>query len=144
VLSSVILGFMPARNRRLPRHLAWPLTTTDMGAALGPRMAHVSAAWFRARPSDDGTLLRVEWVPALVSNYGIGRKPAHMLGLQITVYPLTALDRAAARVVLQQGALPELDTWICAALQASESWLQAWHNRRWQLADGRLTHHDER
>jgi hypothetical protein len=107
-------------------------------------MAHVSAARFYARPSEDGALLRAEWVPALISNYGIGRKPAHMLGLQITIYPLMAVDRAAARTVLQQVALPELDTWIRAALQASESWLQTRHTRRWQLTDGRLVHHDER
>lgn len=144
VLSSVIVGFMSARNRRLPRDLAWPLTSTDIGAALGPRMAHVSAARFTARPRDDGTVLRVEWVPALVSNYGVGRMPSHMLGLQITVYPLTAVERAAARAVLQQGALPELDAWICAALQASESWLRVRHGRRWRLADGQLAPHDER
>jgi hypothetical protein len=144
VLPSVILGFMPARNRNLPRHLAWPLTTTDIGGALGPRMAHVSKLWFRAEPTADGTLLRVEWVPATVSNYGMGSsKPAYMLGLQIRVSPLKAVDRAAARAVLRQVALPELDTWICHALQASESWLQVRHDRCWQLTDGRLTRHEE-
>ncbi|MGW1255700.1 hypothetical protein ACWD5Q_11045 [Streptomyces sp. NPDC002513] len=35
---SAILLAMPARNRRLPRHRAWPLTTTDINECLGPLM----------------------------------------------------------------------------------------------------------
>jgi hypothetical protein len=107
-------------------------------------MADVSAVWFCARPRDDGTLLYVEWVPELVSNYGVGRALEHMLGLQIRVYPLAAVERAAARAVLQREALPALDAWIRAASRASESWLQVRQGRRWWLAGGELAHHDER
>jgi hypothetical protein len=108
-------------------------------------MDHIGKLWFRAEPSDDGTVLRVEWVPAPVSNYGVGGgMPTDMLGLQIGIFPLNAVDRAAARVVLRRVALPELDSWICDALQASESWLQVRHGRCWRLTDSRLTHHEQR
>ena len=136
------LGSMPARDRKLPRHLSWPLTTTDIGDALGPHLSRVGKVWFGTVPNADGTLLRVEWVPALTSNYG-GRLPAHMQGFQIKVLPTRATERAGARATLRQGALPSLDTWIAQALDASDTWLRTRHQRRWRLANGFLTHHDD-
>ncbi|MFB7600997.1 hypothetical protein [Streptomyces sp. NPDC056160] len=32
---------MSARNRRLPRHRAWPLTRTDVAECLGPHLHHL-------------------------------------------------------------------------------------------------------
>jgi len=133
---------MPARNRKLPRHLSCPLTDTDLGDALGPRLTRFGRVLFSTVPNADGTLLRVEWVPALTSNYG-GRMPEHMQGFQIRVLPTRATERAATRAVLRQGALPSLDTWITQALDASETWLQTRHQRRWHLTNGLLTRHDD-
>ena len=136
---------MSARNRRLPRHLSWPLTTSDISDALGPRMTQIGNLGFRDNPSNDGTLLLVGWVPPVTSGYGVGTgMPAHMQGLQITVLPLGAADRAAARTILRREALPQLDEWITRALQAPETWLLTRHGRQWQLINGHLTHHDER
>jgi hypothetical protein len=45
----------------------------------------------------------------VTSGYGVGTgMPAHMQGLQITVLPLGAADRAAARTILRREALPQL------------------------------------
>ena len=134
---------MSARNRRLPRHLSWPLTTSDISDALGPHMTQIGNPWFHDNPSNDGTLLRVEWVPPVTSNYGAGM-PAYMQGLRITVLPLGTADRAAARTILRQEALPQLDEWTNQALQAPETRLLTRHGRRWQLVNGHLAHHDER
>jgi hypothetical protein len=136
---------MSARNRRLPRHLSWPLTTSDISDALGPHMPQIGSLWFRDNPSNDGTLLRVGWVPPVTSSYGVGTgMPAHMQGLQIMVLPLGAADRAAARTILRREALPQLDEWITQALQAPETWLLTRRGRHWQLINGHLAHHDER
>ena len=134
---------MSARNRRLPRHLSWPLTTSDISDALGPHMPQIGSLWFRDNPSNDGTLLRVGWVPPVTSSYGTAM-PAHMQGLQISVFPLGTADRAAARAILRREAMPQLDEWISQALQAPETWLLTRHGRHWQLINGHLTHHDER
>jgi len=134
---------MSARNRRLPRHLSWPLTTSDVSGALGPTMTQIGHLGFSDNPSSDGTLLRVGWVPAVTSGYGTG-KPAHMQGVQIRVFPLATADRAAARTILRREALPQLDEWVTQALQAPETWHLARHARHWQLINGRLAHHDER
>jgi hypothetical protein len=136
---------MSARNRRLPRHLSWPLTTSGINDALGPHMTQIGNLGFRDNPSNDGTLLLVGWVPPVTSSYGIGTgMPAYMQGLQIRVFPLGTADRAAARTTLRQDALPQLDEWITRALQAPETWLLTRHERHWQLINGHLTHHDER
>jgi hypothetical protein len=136
---------MSARNRRLPRHLSWPLTTSDISDALGPHMAQIGHLWFRDKPSVDGALLRVGWVPPVTFSYGIGTgMPAYMQGIQIRVSPLETTDRAAARTILRQEAMPQLDEWITEALQARETWLLTRHGRYWQLINGHLTHHDER
>jgi hypothetical protein len=136
---------MSARNRRLPRHLSWPLTTSDISDALGPHMTQIGNLGFRDKPSNDGTLLRVGWVPPVTPSYGRGTAmPAHMQGLQIRVYPVAAADRAAARTTLRQEALPQLDEWITQALQAPETWLMTRHGQDWQLINGKLAHHDER
>jgi hypothetical protein len=70
---------MSARNRRLPRHLSWPSTTSDISDALGLHMTRIGNLGFRGDPSNDGTLLRVGWVPPVTSSYGIGTgMPARM------------------------------------------------------------------
>lgn len=51
VYAWLVLLAMSARNRRLPRHRAWPLTTTDINECLGPYTAHVTDLQFSARLS---------------------------------------------------------------------------------------------
>ena len=139
-----ILGPMPARNRRLPRHLSWPLATSDISDALGPRTAQIGRLWFNTDLNSDGYLLRVAWVPPPTSNYGVGTgMPGYMAGLQINVLPIRSAERAATRNTLRQEALPQLDAWITQALQAPETWLQTRHHRCWRVTDDRLTHQDE-
>jgi hypothetical protein len=136
---------MSARNRRLPRHLSWPLTTSDISDALGPHLTQIGSLGFRDKPSNDGTLLLAGWVPPVTSSYGVGTSmPASMRGLQIRVFPAGTAERAAARTILRREALPQLDEWITRALRAPETWLLTRHARHWQLINGHLTHHDER
>ncbi len=64
---------MPARNRRLPRHLSWPLTTTDIRSALGVEEADSVRLYFGGRLAEDGTVLYVQWVPPVTGPRPVSR-----------------------------------------------------------------------
>jgi hypothetical protein len=132
---------MPARNRHLPRHLSWPLTTTDVNDALGTHLIHVVGLRFLTR-NGSGTMLGVEWVAPEPFNHGRGTHP-NAVGFHIDVIPIASGERAAARAVLQARALPQLHEWITHALAADETWLQERHRRYWKVVEGHLTHYDE-
>ncbi|MFE0653382.1 hypothetical protein ACFVZH_32915 [Streptomyces sp. NPDC059534] len=134
---------MPARNRRLPRDLSWPLTTSDIRAALGEQVTSAADLGFDERPHDDGTLLHVEWIPPISSNYGNGIHPTLWSSVRIRVAPLPATERAAARYALRQRALPELAAWIGAAQRAPEGWTLTWHSRSWRLVPGATAYRDD-
>ncbi|MFD4656097.1 hypothetical protein ACFWP2_10760 [Kitasatospora sp. NPDC058444] len=123
---------MPARNRRLPRDLAWPLTPTDIRTALGAREPEAVDLDFDGRPWEDGTALHVEWVPRLSANHGGGIHPRWWSTVRIRVAPVPAAERAAARHLLRQDALPELAAWIDAARRAPQTWALARHSRSWR------------
>ncbi|KQV13957.1 MULTISPECIES: hypothetical protein [unclassified Kitasatospora] len=128
---------MPARNRRLPRHLSWPLTPSDLDAALGERMTRVERLYFSDRPHEDGSLLGIQW-------YGVNVHPTLRSRLSLTVGPLPATERAAARQILVRTCLPEVAAWIDEMVAASETWRQAGHYRHWRLAgDSGVTHRDD-
>ncbi|MEV6205680.1 hypothetical protein [Kitasatospora sp. NPDC051914] len=130
---------MPARNRRLPRHLSWPLTPTDLREALGGEPVAPDAVSFDGHPWGDGTLLQVTWLPPTSSNYGQGIHPGLWNTLQIAVAPLPAGERAAARELLRGRVLPELRAWIANARQAPEGWKLSPHSRSWRIEDGTVT-----
>ncbi|WP_045696133.1 hypothetical protein [Streptomyces rubellomurinus] len=134
---------MSARNRRLPRDLAWPLTLTDIRTAIGPEEAAAAGVDFGARPWGDGTALHVEWVPRLPANYGGGIHPAWWNTVRIGVSPLPAGERAAARRVLRESALPELAEWIGAARRESETWRLSRHSRSWRPEGEGAVHRDD-
>ncbi|MFF9815103.1 hypothetical protein [Streptomyces sp. NPDC014006] len=134
---------MPSRNRRLPRELSWPLTPTDIRSVLGEQESDLTHLNFWYRPHGDGTLLHAEWYPPLSSNYGNGTHPDLWSSVQIDVCPLPATERAGARPLLRQHALPELVNWIAAARRAPETWALAPHSRSWRLAGGTTVHRDD-
>ncbi|MGW1274181.1 hypothetical protein ACWD5A_37000, partial [Streptomyces sp. NPDC002491] len=86
---------MPARNRRLPRDMSWPLTASDIRAALGEQVADAADVGFGDQARSDGTLLHVEWTPPISSNYGSGIHPALWNSIRIRVMPLPSTERAA-------------------------------------------------
>lgn len=129
---------MPARNRRLPRDLSWPLTPTDIRIALDTQETDDVDVDFGDRPWGDGTALCVEWVPPTSSNYGAGIHPRWWSTVRIRIAPLPATERAAARHALRQSALPELAAWISAAQHAPEAWTLTRHSRSWR-PEGNLT-----
>ncbi len=61
---------MSARNRKLPRHRAWPLTTTDITGCLGPYMSRVTDLRFLTGPDSGTIVLGAEWVAPIHRNYG--------------------------------------------------------------------------
>lgn len=124
---------MPARNRHLPRGLSWPLTASDVRAALGEPMADAVRLGFDHRPHGDGTLLHVEWIPQLPSNYGGGIHPTLWNSARVRVAPLPSSERAAARRALRLHALPELAAWIAAAHHAPEPWTLTRPTHSWRL-----------
>ncbi|MFD9475330.1 hypothetical protein [Streptomyces nojiriensis] len=133
---------MSARNRRLPRHRAWPLTTTDVTACLGAHMERVTDLRFLTGHNSGTIVLGAAWVAPEPRNYGRGIHP-DMVGFRIDLHPVDATERAAARALLQACALPQLHAWVTQAIAADETWRQAPHRRYWRLTDGRLTHRDE-
>ncbi|MFJ3310695.1 hypothetical protein ACIPSA_48675 [Streptomyces sp. NPDC086549] len=134
---------MPARNRRLPRDLSWPLTTSDIRSALGEQVTNAADLGFDNRPHDDGTLLHVEWIPPISSNYGSGIHPALWYSVRICVAPLPATERAVARRALQQHALPELASWIGAARRAPEGWTLTRRSRCWRVTGSTTAYRDD-
>ncbi|MGW7445150.1 hypothetical protein [Kitasatospora sp. NPDC054795] len=134
---------MPARNRRLPRDLSWPLTPTDIRAVLGAQEAEAAHLEFGNRPWEDGTALHVEWVPGLSADHGGGIRPRWWSPVRIGVAPLPASERAAARHVLRQSALPELAAWIDAARRAPQTWTLSRHSRSWRPEGSGTAHRDD-
>ncbi|MEV0977748.1 hypothetical protein [Streptomyces sp. NPDC049915] len=134
---------MPSRNRRLPRDVSWPLTPTDIRAALGEQESDLTHLNFWDRPHGDGTLLHAEWLPPVSANYGNGIHPDLWSSVHIGVTPLPAAERAGARQLLRQHALPELVAWIDAARSAPETWALAPHSRSWRLAGSATIHRDD-
>ncbi|MFI5794106.1 hypothetical protein [Streptomyces sp. NPDC051677] len=132
---------MSARNRRLPRHRAWPLTTTDVNECLGAAMAHVTDLEFLTGHDSGTIVLGAAWVAPLPRNYGRGVHP-DTVGVRIDVHPVAAAERAATRAVLRSQALPQLLRWIEGAITADETWRLTPHQHYWHLTDGRLTHRD--
>ncbi len=136
---------MTARNRRgrrLPRHRAWPLTTTDINEALGELASHIRYLTFLTGPDDGTAVLGVSWLAPEPSTYGRGPHP-DSVGVSIDVHPVDAAERAATRAVLKATALPQLHEWITEAVTATETWQQTSHLRRWHLTDGLLVHIDD-
>lgn len=133
---------MSARNRRLPRHRAWALTTTDINECLGPYMTRVTDLRFLTGHDSGTIVLGAAWVAPNPRNYGGGIHPG-MVGFRIDVHPVDATERAAIRAVLRARALPQLHAWITQAIAADETWRLTPHQRYWRLADGHLAHDDE-
>ncbi|WP_026178136.1 hypothetical protein [Streptomyces hokutonensis] len=133
---------MSARNRRLPRHRAWPLTTTDIEECLGPFMTRVTDLRFLTGQDSGTIVLGAEWIAPISRNYGRGMPP-DMVGFRIDVHPVDAAERAATRAVLRAQALPQLHAWVTRAIDADETWRLTPHQHYWRLTDGHLTHRDE-
>jgi len=129
---------MSARNRKLPRGRAWPLTATDINECLGARMTDVKDLSFLTG-TDSGTIvLGAAWTAPHHTNHGRGTHPDYV-GIHIDVHPVDATERAAIRTVLREQGLPQLHTWVTRALAADETWQLTDHQRYWHLTDGRLT-----
>ncbi len=135
---SAILGIVPARNRRLPRHLSWPLTSTDVCSALGETPSSALRLSFFDHHWTDGTVLQVSWVPPIGSNYGTGLPPDWWSSVWITVGPVPGGERAAVRQVLREQALPELRSWVEKARNGSEAWALSRHSIAWRYVDQSL------
>ncbi|MFF0391104.1 hypothetical protein ACFYS8_20810 [Kitasatospora sp. NPDC004615] len=129
---------MPARNRRLPRHLSWPLTSTDVCSALGETPSNALMLHFDNVPRTDGTLLRASWMPPIGSNYGTGLCPDMWSSVWITIATVPSGERAAARRILREQALPALREWVDKARHGSEAWALSRHSISWRLVDQSL------
>jgi hypothetical protein len=129
---------VPARNRRLPRHLAWPLTSTDLVEVLGDQYASVT--WLRFMENSAENVLAVEWVPDRRFNYGHGSFPS----LRVDVHAVKAAERRSVRAALRAQALPELRDWIEHAVGAPPTWQEARHYRYWTWTGDCFTGHDYR
>ncbi|MBP0448976.1 hypothetical protein J5Y04_05390 [Kitasatospora sp. RG8] len=124
---------MPARNRRLPRHLSWPLTPTDIRAVLGEPLMDEVRLSFVEHPLHDSTLLQALRNRLTTSNYGYHKFPADWSRVGITIAPLPAGERAHARGILREQALPELRDWVTWVRRAPESWALTRHSLSWRV-----------
>ncbi|MGY1500528.1 hypothetical protein ACW4TU_28775 [Streptomyces sp. QTS52] len=129
--------------RRLPRHRAWPLTTTDVNESLGELADQVKDLDFLTGPGSGTIVLGARWLAPESRTYGRGIHP-DSVGFSVDVHPVDAADRAAIRALLKETALPQLHAWITQGLAAPETWRQTSHVHYWHLTDGHLTHADEK
>ncbi|MFE2347951.1 hypothetical protein ACFVT9_29015 [Kitasatospora cineracea] len=136
---------MPARNRRLPRHLSWPLTSTDISSDLGEAPSDALQLSFGNFGPPDRTLLTAYWRPPVGSNYGNGLHPRWWSSVWILVAPVPSGERADARQILRERALPDLRQWIDNARTGSQAWALSRHSISWKLTSQALhVSHDER
>ncbi|WP_327269586.1 hypothetical protein OG233_21690 [Streptomyces sp. NBC_01218] len=133
---------MSARNRRLTRGLARPLTPTDIDGCLGPEMRRVNDLRFLTGYDSGSIVLGAAWVAPEPRNYGRGIHP-DAVGIRLDVHPVDATERAAVRAALRAHALPQLHAWIMRAIAADKTWRLTPHQYHWRFADGHLTHGDE-
>ena len=135
---------MPARNRLLPRGHAWPLTATDVTAALGPLTRYVvGGVRFLTVVSPERYVLGVAWVAPASRSYGGGVHP-DSVGFRLDVLPVPAAERAAARALLREQGLAEAAQWVADTLTGDETRRWRSHSRYWQVVDGRLVQQDVR
>ncbi|MGW6912890.1 hypothetical protein ACWGB8_03550 [Kitasatospora sp. NPDC054939] len=135
---------MSARNRRLPRDLSWPLSPTDIHRrGLGAGWAIPVDLRFDVRPWSDGTLLHVEWIPPVSSNYGTGTHPGLWNSIRIHIAPIADARRGRARLALLAHALPGLAAWTEAARCAPEGWALSSHSRSWRFEGRYVCHRDD-
>ncbi len=137
---------MSARNRRLPRHLAWPLTATDVHDALGHLTDELRTVRFLtglgADRSEPPVVLGVTWLAPRPGNHGGGVHP-DSVGFHIDLWPVGSSDRGSARTLLRVHALPQLHEWITRARRADDTWRRTTHRHSWHLADGHLSRSDD-
>ncbi|WP_033258964.1 MULTISPECIES: hypothetical protein [Kitasatospora] len=135
---------MPARNRLLPRNRSWPLTATDVRTALGDPMMDGVILSFHEHPSESRVLLSATWNRTVRSNYAYGETPDWWGKVLVGVGNLPSAERAAARELLREQALPALREWTAEALRrADEPWALRTRQRHWSVLDGRVVHCDE-
>ncbi|MFJ5921267.1 hypothetical protein ACIQF6_01540 [Kitasatospora sp. NPDC092948] len=129
---------MPARNRRLPRHLSWPLSSTDICSVLGETPSDALRLSFADLPGADGTVLQATWMPSTGSNYGTGLPPDWWSSVWIAVAPVPSGERVSARRTLRELALPGLREWVDGARHGSEAWALSRHRVSWRIVDRAL------
>ena len=130
------------RSRRLPRHRAWSLTTTDVNESLGDLTSHIRELRVLTGTDSGTVVLGARWVAPESRTYGAGIHP-DSVGFYVDVHPVDAADRAVIRAILKEAALPQLHAWITQGLAGPETWRQTHHLHYWHLTDGHLTHADE-
>ncbi|AUY47648.1 hypothetical protein C2142_00170 [Streptomyces sp. CB01881] len=88
---------------------------------------------FVEHPQYDSTLLQASRNPLTTSNYGYNKFPAEWSRVRITIAPLPAGERAHARGILREQALPELRDWVDRIRRAPESWSLTRHSLSWRV-----------
>ncbi|MBD0695451.1 hypothetical protein BG452_03965 [Streptomyces sp. CBMA123] len=121
--------------------MSWPLTPTDIRTALGDALMDAVDLSFHEHISGSEVLLSAIWHPMTRSNYDYGELPDWWGKVQVSVGALPSHERARAREVLREHALPALRDWTAEALQRTgEAWALHTRHRHWWVEDGRVHH----
>jgi hypothetical protein len=111
---------------QLPPDLAWPVTNTQLAAALGDDMEYV---WLRRSPSQPRRhFLSAAWIPPdtredFESNQAV----------LVTVRPVTDESSETVRRVVRGDLLSNLAAWVRAALVQDEEWQAQRHVRTYRV-----------
>jgi hypothetical protein len=112
---------------QLTPDLVWPVTNTQLAAALGEDMEHV---WLRRAASQPVRphFLTAAWIPpeareAFASNDAV----------LVTVRPVPEPTRENVRRVVREDLLPNLVAWVRTSLGESDGWQSQRHVRTYRV-----------
>lgn len=107
-----------------------------------PLMDEVRLSFYE-HPQHDSTLLQVSRNSVTFSNYGYSRSPAELSPVRISITPLPAGERAHARGILREHALPELRDWLDRLRRAPETWALTCHSLAWRVTGHGLARRED-
>ena len=125
--------------RKLSPLLRWPVRRADLVAALGEDFDRIHLVWCDWDKTGSHAPLTVDWKP---SSDGIGSGPSPAR-LSVWVYPVPAAQGQPIRSALLASAMSDLAAWTTGALDATETWKSARHERAWRFRSGHLEISDD-
>jgi hypothetical protein len=120
--------------RKLSPLLRWPIRRADVAAALGENFDRIDLVWCDWDKSGSQAPLSAEWAPS-PDGIGAGEFPARV---KIWVHPVPQAEAETIRLALISPAMSDLAAWSGRALDATETWKSARHERVWRYRSGAL------
>lgn len=121
---------MSSKKRSLSRHLAWPLTPSDLDDYLGDLRVTVKEIRFLSKVSETGVVMFARWIPS-DRRYGHGVHPDYA-GIHVDVLPVGHAERSLVRAAMATQGLPHLRSWVAEVPNRAQTWLLFPQTRAWR------------